>query len=523
MMDLRAKVGQRFAVGFTGTRVDDRLRHLVQTYKVGNVILFKANLESAEQATALCVEIQSLVRDATGEDAFITIDQEGGVVTRLPHDMVNVPGAMALAATGDPACARKAAVITAAELARVGINFDLAPVLDINANAQNPAIGVRSYGDTPDTVLRYALEAMRGYGEGGVLCAGKHFPGHGDTHLDSHLSLPSVDKPREALERVGLRPFREAVRAGIPAIMTTHILFPALEKAPLPATMSRTILTDILRGEMGFEGLILSDGMEMGAVREHFGTPRGCVLALGAGVDIVFVCHDADLMAESLRAVEAAYLDGTLSMHELDASVARILRAKEESRAAFLRAAEASQRGGYAAVEARRVENARLMRRTITLVEGQTLPPLGERPVFIGPLSYRSTIASTPSDTSLDFAAWFATEMNGLGIRISVNPEAEEIASVFDTAKNATAVVVGTYNGHLNRGQLDLCNEAIAHFAGRGVPVVAVALRNPYDLSHVGAATAKLAAYEYSENSFFALQAAFEGEYIPTGRLSVVL
>lgn len=242
-MDLREQIGQRLVTGFPGTELTEDFRRMVREYKISNVILFRENITDCAQLKQLCGEIQALVRRETGHGAFITADQEGGLVTRLPGDAVNVPGAMAIAATGDPENAYRAGLLTGRELRALGVNFDLAPSVDVNSNPENPVIGARSYGDTPQQVSRYANRMIRGLLDGGVLCSAKHFPGHGDTDTDSHLALPCVDKSMEELERTELLPFREAVRAGVPAVMTTHILFPQLEPEHLPATMSRRIMT----------------------------------------------------------------------------------------------------------------------------------------------------------------------------------------------------------------------------------------------------------------------------------------
>ena len=195
-------------------------------------------MESGEQGSGKGAvrRASQLVEEETGLPPFITIDQEGGVVTRFPDDMANIPGAMALASSGDEKNAYLASQITAAELAELGVNFNLAPVLDVNTNPENPAIGVRSYGDSPETVIRFANAAIRGYHNTGILCCGKHFPGHGSTSVDSHLALPMVDRSYEQLKKEDFAPFAAAVKAGIQALMTTHILFPQLEDQRLPAT-----------------------------------------------------------------------------------------------------------------------------------------------------------------------------------------------------------------------------------------------------------------------------------------------
>lgn len=209
----RILLGQRLAFGFEGTCIPENFAALVREYKIGNVILFRRNIENNDQLRRLCRELQSLIIAETGHPAFITIDQEGGMVTRLAPDAVNVPGNMAIAATGRIGDAYTAASITARQLRGVGVNFNLAPVLDVNSNRRNPVIGVRSFGDDAARVAALAREAVRGYADAGVLCCGKHFPGHGDTAVDSHLGLPCIDKPLAELEETELlRLRRDRVR-----------------------------------------------------------------------------------------------------------------------------------------------------------------------------------------------------------------------------------------------------------------------------------------------------------------------
>ena len=326
-MDTAYAIGQRLMVGFPGTEIDPEFEALVREFKIGNVILFRRNVENKEQLTKLCSELRELILRETGAEPLIAIDQEGGVVTRLSDDMVNTPGAMALAAAGGDS-AHIAGRITAKELREVGINFNLAPVLDVNSNADNPVIGVRSFGDTPERASSLALEFMHGTLEEGVLACGKHFPGHGDTAVDSHIGLPLVEKSREELEACELLPFRLAISAGIPAIMTSHVLFPALESEKVPATMSRKILTGLLRNELGFNGLIISDCMEMQAIATYYGTVNGVDAALAAGADMACISHTASFAREAAQRLRQDLESGILNADEFAASVARVEQIK---------------------------------------------------------------------------------------------------------------------------------------------------------------------------------------------------
>ena len=514
-MTAKQKIGQRIGLGFSGTTVSEELHRLVGEYKAGNIILFQRNLESASQTRALCGELQELVRAETGEPAFISIDQEGGCVVRLPPDMVNTPGAMALAASGKPENVALAARITAAELRRIGVNLNLAPVLDVNCNPANPVIGNRSFSPKPEEAAAFACAAVRAFEEAGLMCCGKHFPGHGDTAVDSHLDLPMVDLSLAELEARELLPYRAAIEAGIPAIMTTHILFPQVEPQKLPATMSAKILQGLLREKLGFRGLILSDAMEMNAIKTHFGMPKGCIEALAAGVDIIYLCHEMPEVEESLKAVYAAHEAGRFDEKDFDASVERILRYKAKY-AAF---GQGGAEDGDEAVKQRRAENAALTLRTLAPREaGKAPPPLGPRPYFVGPLAYRSTIASSRPDTLLSFGRWFAEKFNGAFAETAVKPDAAEIERVVSELPEASSIVVGTYNSHLNQGQRELASALSRAAEQRGIPFIALALRNPWDISMLPENAYGMALWEYTEKSFNAAAAVFRGE-TPEGRL----
>jgi beta-N-acetylhexosaminidase len=506
-MDDVEKIGQRFVAGFSGTRVTEELRYLVKKYKVGSVILFRENLESPSQARELCGAIQELIRGETGLPAFIAIDQEGGVVTRLPRGMINVPGAMALAMTGDPGAVYEASRISVRELRRIGVNLNLAPVLDINSNPANPVIGVRSFGAAAPIVSRFGEAAIRAYRDEQFLCCGKHFPGHGDTGVDSHLTLPVVDRPLGELEERELAAFRCAIAGGIPALMTSHILFPPLEPQRIPATMSRTIITGLLRERMGFSGLILSDAMEMRAIADFYGTPRGCVEAAGAGVDLIFVCHDPALMEESLLALARACREGRYDEEEFDASVERVLRFKER----YAGSSVPPDTPDEALVR----QNAALMGRTIMAVDSPgPFPVLGSTPLFIGPRAAPSNPAMDKPDQPLSFAAFFAGSLGGRELETSLNPGPEEIGRVRGQTSGASALVLALVDIRGNRGQLDLARALAAAARDRGIPLALVSLRNPGGLKEAPA-DYKLAAWEYSESSLNALGPVFRGEYRP--------
>jgi len=515
-LSLTHQIGQRMMAGFDGPYLDEKFIELVKTWKVGNVILFAWNMTSKEQVLELCREIQELVLRETGRPAFIAVDQEGGAVSRLPGDATRVPGAMAIASTGNPENAYAAGRLTARELRALGINFNLAPVLDVNSNDQNPVIGVRSYGEKPETVARFAIPMMKGLDAGGTLSCGKHFPGHGDTNTDSHLALPLVDKTREELRAIELAPFQAAIQAGIPAIMTSHIVFPQFD-AERPATMSRTILTDLLRGEMGFQGLVMTDCLEMKAVQHSFGTVPGTVEAIKAGVDLVLISHSSSVAAAAAEAIRDAYLAGEIDAAEWEQSLARIAELKADY---LSRPTEDPSIVGCASHQE---ENRKLLARTLTPVRlpGGNFPSLGERPHFLGCKAFRPTLVSNLADDPLTFPVYMAEKLGGNATATVTpsNPTEEEIADIVARTTVASCIVVGTYNGHLYPGQLEL----VRRLADGSVPVIAVALRNPYDLKDLDPAIWSLAAYEYSEQAFDAIVDVLQGKETADGKPTVTL
>lgn len=509
-MDWKAQIGQRLVGGFPGKEMSPEFIRLVKEYKLGNVILFQHNVESMPQVRQLCRDIQELVKKETGHYAFITIDQEGGVVTRLPGDGCNVPGAMAVAATDNPENARTLAKITSEELKYLGVNFNLAPVMDINNNPQNPVIGVRSYGDTADTVMKFGVAAVKGYQEGRVLACAKHFPGHGDTAVDSHLGLPVIDKSLEELEELELKPFRAVIENGIPAVMSSHILFPQLEPDNVPCTMSKRIITGILKEKIGFQGLVLSDCMEMDAIQKYYGTANGVAAAMAAGVDMVFVSHSAELLEESFLEVYRAVEDGRLSVDEMQKAAEKIVSYKEKY------IAETQPLVGCSDVE--RQQERDIRRKSITMTQGRRFS-LGDKPFFTGCAGYLATRASNEEELPETFAGYMARKLGGKAFVTTKNPDQKEIAEALEMAKDATGIVIGTYNAHLQPGQKEL----IRAFSNKQVPIMVVALRNPYDLAGLSEQVTGVAAWDNSLMTLELLEEMLRGEWEPEGKLPIRL
>lgn len=324
-MTSREKIGQLFMVGFLGTSVTTELASFIKEYKPGGVILFSRNLESVEQIVELTNDLQ---RCSPKSPLLISIDQEGGRVSRLPKGFTIFPPCGLLGRCNSSELAYAAASTTAKELRAVGINMNMAPVLDVNSNPDNPVIGDRAFGSTPDLVGELGLISAAGLQDNLVVACGKHFPGHGDTTTDSHKELPVVDASLERLHAVELPPFRRAAASGIASMMTAHVLFKALDGRQ-PATLSHAVITHLLRGEMGYDGLVLTDDLEMNAIADRYGSGEAAVRAMEAGCDVLLICKERKREVEAFEAIERAVASMVIGLERLDRSVSRIQRVKQ--------------------------------------------------------------------------------------------------------------------------------------------------------------------------------------------------
>lgn len=329
-MSIDEKIGQLLIVGIGGKQVSQVAKAHITKRFAGGIILFRRNIQSPQQVANLTTELQqAAVQTPNAIPLFIAIDQEGGIVARLKKGVTVFPGNLALGATRSESLAEKAGEITALELAAVGVNLNFAPVMDINTNPRNPVIGVRAYGDSPTLVSQLGTAYIRGLQANGVLATAKHFPGHGDTHVDSHKKLPTVGHDKERMNAVELVPFRAAIEAQVAAIMSAHILYPALD-ADTPATLSHRVLTGLLREQLGFEGLIITDDLEMQAIDAHYQTGNAAVMAIQAGADIVMVPWTLKKQQQAYNALRNALKRGKISVSRLDQSVRRILKTKND-------------------------------------------------------------------------------------------------------------------------------------------------------------------------------------------------
>ncbi|MCP9438778.1 MAG: beta-N-acetylhexosaminidase [Nitrospira sp.] len=321
----RDTIGQFFMIGFDGTDLSSDLAAFLKEYRPGGVIVFARNLQSIEQIVELTNALQ---RCSPQAPLLIAIDQEGGRVSRLPPEFTIFPPCEILGRCRSSDLAYAVATATARELRAVGINMNMAPVLDVNSNPANPVIGDRAFGSTAELVRDLGWATARGLQDNGVIACGKHFPGHGDTVADSHHELPIVTASRQRLERLELLPFRHAASQGIATMMTAHVLYHALDET-LPATLSPAVIGTLLRQELRYDGVVLTDDLEMRAIIDHYGIEEATVRSVEAGCDLVLICKDRNRQVAAIEALDKAIADGTISTDRLTQSLERIGRLKQ--------------------------------------------------------------------------------------------------------------------------------------------------------------------------------------------------
>lgn len=502
-LSLEQKVGQLLMVGFGGTEVDAEIEALVRGRQVGGVCLFKRNVVSAAQVARLNDSVRALLADSI--PPFIAVDQEGGNVVRVADGNLVLPGNMALGATGSAKLAYQAGKAQAEDLRLLGFNMNLAPVLDVNLNPKNPVIGIRSFGDQPSQVARFGADFIKGQQDADVVTIAKHFPGHGATDADSHHALP-VMKETPAELRAQLEPFQAAIAAGLDGLMTAHVAVPKFTGDELPATLSPKVLDGLLRKELGFDGLVLTDELEMEAIASRYGVGKAAVMAVQAGADMVLIPWRAEKKTEVHQALLAAARGGELSAERLDEAVRRIISVKLKRRL-FEPLAPLEER--LAQVGLKRAVADEIAKASVTLLrwDGEVLPLSAKQKVAVvsaEPALAHAIRARAPSASVLTVPAY-----------ASATARAEHRKRTRELAAAADVVVVGIINSR----QLELVTLA----ASAGKPVVAVAMGLPYLGERVSEAKAVLAVYSYRESSAQAAAAALFGEAGTPGRLPVRL
>ena len=327
-MTIDEKIGQLIIAGFDGITVNDELQSLILEKYIGGVILFSKNVESASQVVALNNEIKE-INKVNKSPIFISVDEEGGLVSRMPSEFKDIPTNSDIAKYDDEDLSYNIGKVIGEEISSLGFNMDFAPVLDINSNPDNPVIGNRSFGDNEAIVSKLGIATMKGLKDSNIIATVKHFPGHGDTSVDSHVGLPVVENDLERLKSFELVPFQKAIDEGVDMVMVSHIMLPKIDEND-PATLSKTIVTDILRKDMNYNGVVVTDDMTMGAIINNYDIGEAAVKSINAGVDIVMVCHQYENVTKVIDAIKEAVNNGSITEERIDKSVERILKLKDK-------------------------------------------------------------------------------------------------------------------------------------------------------------------------------------------------
>ncbi len=501
-MTLEQQIGQMLWFGWqdespeAALTVSPHARALLEEFQVGGIILMGRNIRDARQVAGLTNALQA----GAALPLFTGIDQEGGAVVRLPLPGLTFPGNMALGALDDAEAATSVAAVIGEQLVAMGLNVDFAPVLDVNNNPANPVIGVRSFGEDPARVARLGVAALRGFAATGVIACVKHFPGHGDTAVDSHFDLPVQAAPRERLDVVELAPFRAAVAAGVPMVMTAHIRFTALD-ADRPATLSPAVLTNLLRREIGFGGIIVTDCLEMHGISHHFGVEEAALMAVEAGADCLLACHTLETQRCIHGALLAACRSGRLSSERIAASVERIMALKRASGLAERRVADPERAAAVVGAPGFRALERHLARRAITVVADEH----GWLPLSPGPIRVGGAAGIVPGlvaelrAAGFDASAWSADNHEGSG---------------------GPPIILAVLPGDPTDRDW---RERARRWLADGTRVLVVAVREPYPLAEYDGAPCRLATYGHWDGCLAALAEILAGRARPEGRLPVTL
>jgi beta-N-acetylhexosaminidase len=515
-MTTEQKVGQLFVVYFDGTSLAPDLETMITEYHIGGIIIFPHNLNTLTDLASLIFDAQeAALTNEPHVPLFVAADQEGWPIWRLPPGATVFPSNMALGATYSTEDAQLMARVMATEMRALGINMNLAPVMDVNSNPANPIIGIRSLGSSPELVSRLGTAMIETYQSNDIVATAKHFPGHGDTSVDSHLALPLLDHDLERLEAVELPPFQAAISAGVDCIMTAHVEVPALDPQPgRPATLSPEILQDLLREEMGFQGLIATDSLGMKALTNQYDLPTVTTLAFQAGADLLLFGHDPGYPPSAQRAARDSLLDlvrqGSIPMSRLDASVRRILQLKARRGILDWQPEQPGTGSETLGSPEHQAAARQVALDSITLVrdEDSLLPLTSEVSILI----IYPTGGEELGRAILEHAAQARL------LEVSEIPTSRDFVQATTLIDEADLVLIGTRNVRQFPRQAQLV-EAMR----RQSSVITVALDSPYDLSSYPDVSTHLATYGRAPISMTALAQVLFGVEVPRGRLPVEL
>lgn len=505
MSDVLDLLGQLVMVDFAGLAPSREVERLIAEEGVGGVVLFAKNVADPQQVARLTNALQDLAASSGRPPLLISTDQEGGAVSRLRERATCFPSAMAFGATRSEALVAAAAGITARELRAVGVHMNLAPVLDVNTNPQNPVIGRRSFGDDPRLVARLGAAAIRAMQAAGVAATAKHFPGHGDTALDSHLQLPTVHQMRHRLEAVELVPFRAAIQAGVAAVMTAHVIFPALDP-DCPATVSHRII-GLLREDLGFPGVVVTDSLAMRGITDLLSPEDAAVRAVQAGADMVLACGPYDVQLRILQALREAVRSGRVPASRVVDASSRVLALKRRLGLTASACTDVGAVPSRVGIPSHRAVLRHVAEAAVTVVRDPHLViPLPPGPVSIS--------AAADHDAT---AGAVAAALRDAGRMVAEIP-----FSRLDGRPEGPLCLVEGGEGPPRGDGLRRLQEAVL-VGGRRGPVVVLATGSPYALVGVPEDVSCLALYDEAPALLEAAAGVLTGSLRPRGVLPVTL
>ncbi|MFD1453757.1 MULTISPECIES: beta-N-acetylhexosaminidase [Oceanobacillus] len=523
--ELERKIGQLFVVGFDGMTVNPKIKKLIHDYHVGSIILFSRNIGEPEEVLQLTSDLQKEAKKAGYEKPLlICLDQENGVVSRIHKGLTTFPGSMALGATDNPQYAYKIGLATGKELKALGINWNLAPVLDVNNNPDNPVIGVRSFSENAEKVAAFGEAMMKGLQDAGVMTSLKHFPGHGDTNVDSHLDLPVISHEMERLENIELVPFKACIEAGADSVMAAHVYFPAIEpEEDIPATLSKRVYVDLLRKKLGFTGVITTDCMEMKAISNSIGTEKGAVKALQAGTDFVMISHTYAVQEGAIQEIVSAVENGKLSLSCIEKSIQRIQMLKEKYTSwrdfHFPEAKDALQIVGS---QKHRQLAQTVYRESVTMVHNHQLLPLNteKQPkiLVLEPAQGAMMQVEDNKGNQKSLGAAVREHVPGAAVEIYDLDEIKKaVKGIITCAQNYDYIILGTLTVTENSPVITLVNQLLKE----NKKVIGVGMRNPYDFHFLRNVQAFINTYEPSFPALQIAAGAIFGEEEAKGTLPV--
>lgn len=516
-MDLKTAAGQLVFYGFDGYEINDHVRRVIHEHKLGNIILFTRNFKDSDQLFHLIRELRKETIKATGLPPFIAIDQEGGSVTRLTSEFTWFPGPMATRAAGGADLAFKVGQGLGAEMAAYGINFNLAPVIDLANDPDSAHIAARSYGATAEESAPYFSAFIKG-AQNHVIATAKHFPSIGSSRVDLHRFLNRNENSIDHLEAVEMAPARFAVEAGVKAVMTSHQIYSEIDDCP--GTLSRELLTGWLRTKFGFEGLIISDCMEMKGLTAYVPTPEGVVQGVLAGVDLFLICHTKETQISSAQAIQEAVRSGRITEELFFAAVERVVRAKQAL-------PEMPEKRRIPADDPLSVAN----RALAVAISEQALTVKGRNEIFKVKKNERFAIIAPPPAAltlvdELGGSHDLVTAMtdafpNAEGFRYSLPLREDELRKIGEALSEGlyTKVIFGIYNAQMDEGQRQLLRQTLE----LDVPVGVIALRSPFDSRWCGQADALLFTYEYTPPMVQSIVRLSKGEIGANGTLPLTI